>query len=78
MTNKEPRASAPEVIAGLGGTLSKGARMRAVAALVVGVAVAVLVAVSTVLVIRAHSRRAALLRRERALSGDDPGPGAPR
>lgn len=166
MTNEEPRASAPEVIAGLGGTLSKGARVRAVAALVVGAAgavfigslwwtepgplpvltqlafglltvvcltwaaygtwllrsrvplfatdrvvaawigltasvlvgglligtvalrgtgtwgaiaaVAVLVAVSTVLVIRAHARRAALLRRERALSGDNPVPGAPR
>lgn len=168
MTNEEPRASAPEVIAGLGGTLSKSARVRAVAALVVGVAgavfvgalwwtepgplpvltqlafglltlvclawavygtwllrsrvplfatdrvvaawigltasvlvgglligtvaqrgaatgtwgvvaaVASLVAVSTVLVVRAHSRRAALLRRERALSGDDPSPGPPR
>lgn len=166
MTNEEPRASVPEVIAGLGGTLSKGARVRAVAALVVGVAgavfvgalwwtepgslpvltqlafglltvvclawaaygswllrsrvplfatdrvvaawigltasvlvgglligtvaqrgtgtwgvvaaVAVLVVVSTVLVVRAHARRAALLRRARALSGDDPSPGAPR
>lgn len=166
MTNEEPRASAPEVIAGLGGTLSKGARVRAVAALVAGVAgavfvaalwwtepgplpvptqlafglltlvclawaaygtwllrsrvplfatdrvvaawigltasvlvgalligtvaqrgtgtwgviatVAVLVVVSTVLVVRAHARRAALLRRERALSGDDPSPGAPK
>lgn len=166
MTNEEPRASAPEVIAGLGGALSKGARVRAVAALVVGLAgavfvgalwwtepgplpvltqlafglltlvclawaaygtwllrsrvplfatdrvvaawiglaasvlvgglligtvaqrgsgtwgviatVAVLVAVSTVLVIRAHSWRAALLRRERALSDDDPPPPASR
>jgi hypothetical protein len=168
MTNEEPRASAPEVIAGLGGALSKGARVRAVAALVVGVAgavfvaalwwtepgplpvltqlafglltlvclawaaygtwllrsrvplfatdrvvaawigltasvlvgglligtvaqrgtatgtwgviatVVVLVAVSAVLVVRAHARRAALLRRERTLSGDDPSPGAPR
>ncbi|MFD6139782.1 hypothetical protein [Promicromonospora sp. NPDC060271] len=44
MTNEEPRASAPEVIAALGGTLSKGARVRAVAALVLGVAGAVFVA----------------------------------
>ena len=166
MTDEEPRASAPEVVAGLGGTLSKAARVRSVAALVAGLAgavfvaalwwtepgplpaltqlafglltlvclawaaygtwllrsrvplfatdrvvaawiglaasvlvgglligtvaqrgtgtwgvvatVAVLVAVSTVLVVRAHARRAALLRRERALSGDDPAPGAPK
>jgi hypothetical protein len=167
MTNEEPRAPASDVIAGLEGTLSKRARVRAVTTLVAGLAgavfiatlwwtepgghlpaltqlafglltliclawatygtwllrsrvplfatdrvvaawigltasvlvgglligtvalrgtgtwgavalVAVLVAVSTVLVIRAHARRAALLRRERALSGDDPTPGAPR
>jgi hypothetical protein len=162
MTDEEPRASAPEVIAGLGSTLSKGARVRAVAALVAGLAGAVfvgalwwtepgplpaltqlafglltlaclawaaygtwllrsrvplfatdrvvaawiglaasaltstllvavtlqrgsgawgvtlvaaaLVAVAAVLVVRAHRQRAALLRRERALSDDEPQP----
>lgn len=160
MTHEEPRASAPEVVAGLGATLSRGARIRAVTTLVVGLAgalfisalwwtepgplpalthvafglmtafcllwtgygtwllrsrvplfatdrvvaawiglaasgltgallvgvvvqrgsgawgvivvAAVLVAVAVVLVVRAHARRAALLRRERALADDDP------
>jgi hypothetical protein len=165
MTNEEPRASASEVVAGLDGTLSRRARVRAVATLVVGLAgaafigtlwwtepgplpaatqvafglltlfclawaaygtwllrsrvalfatdrvvatwlgltasvlvgglligtvaqrgsgtwgvvavVAVLVAVSVVLVVRAHSRRAALLRRESALTdGGSSGDGA--
>lgn len=158
MTNEEPRTSAPEVVAGLDGTLSRRARVRAVATLVVGLAgaafigtlwwtepgplpamtqlafglltlfclswsaygawllrsrvplfaadqvlaawiglaasvlvggllvgtvaqrgtgtwgavatVAVLVVVSVVLVVRAHTRRAALLRRERALTDE--------
>lgn len=166
MTHEEPRASAPEVVAGLGGTLSRGARVRAVMTLVVGLAgalfigalwwtepgplpvltrvafglmtlfclvwagygtwllrsrvplfatdrvvaawiglaasgltgallvglaiqrgsgtwgvivvAAVLVAIAIVLVVRAHARRAALLRRERALSRDDPPSSAPR
>jgi hypothetical protein len=45
MTNEEPRASAPEVVAGLGGTLSRGARIRAVTTLVVGLAGALFIAV---------------------------------
>lgn len=44
MTHEEPRASAPDVVAGLGGTLSRGARVRAVATLVVGLAGALFVA----------------------------------
>ncbi|MDR7384512.1 hypothetical protein [Promicromonospora iranensis] len=44
MTNEEPRASAPEIVAGLHGTLSARARLRAVAILVVGLAGAVFLA----------------------------------
>ncbi|MFD2792777.1 hypothetical protein ACFS27_04355 [Promicromonospora vindobonensis] len=43
MTNEEPRASAREVVAGLGGTLSVRARVRAVATLVLGLAGAVFI-----------------------------------
>lgn len=43
MTHEEPRASVPDVVAGLDGTLSQGARVRAVTALVVGLAGAVFV-----------------------------------